>query len=107
MRLGEDTNTFATWLLSIGNGTFHCSEDECDNWIRLPSDLICNTDIVTAIYGENIITATDESIVSKIILSPTNSHAMEFNTKVLSRFLDWAPLGDFPLPEVGRLCRVP
>ena len=74
--------SFARWLLELGNGTLQCPDATIPNLIEVPQHCnIVQQDIVDAIFDD----MTNSNIVNMVILTPTNEKALDLNNKVLTK----------------------
>ncbi|XP_043482109.1 uncharacterized protein LOC122511114 [Leptopilina heterotoma] len=84
IRLCNDDKDFNLWLLEVGNGKSNNFFEEENQAKLLPSEIICNSDIVTEIYG-NEINPNELDIHEKVILAPRNNDVFELNNEILER----------------------
>ncbi|VDL81296.1 unnamed protein product [Nippostrongylus brasiliensis] len=75
---GEDWHEF---LLSVGSG----DANDADSRVTLPVNLMCETDIVTSVFGAAIEPGNVYSLAELAILAPKNSHVHTINTDALRR----------------------
>ena len=72
----------AAWqafLLQIGSGETNNS----DGRVAIPTEYMCEGDIVDEVYGEIIEADDTDALADKAILAPTNASVFEINEKIL------------------------
>ncbi|XP_053101885.1 uncharacterized protein LOC128323190 [Hemicordylus capensis] len=75
---------FSKWLITVGSGDTPRIEGLPENIIEIPSNIICRTDIVKEIFGEQIQVQNIQHIARRSILCPKNSDVDTINDQVLS-----------------------
>ena len=83
-RADANEEFFKNWSLRIGDG----EEPTLNNTslIQLPSEVVCENNIVFDIFGENIISIKDIDRYSMhVILTPNNQDSLEINDVILKR----------------------
>ncbi|CAG8707261.1 25611_t:CDS:1, partial [Gigaspora margarita] len=83
MHVDNNQDNFAHWLLQLGNGLL----STINNKIQLPSKCIV-TDLITNVFGENILEQTFESLYKKVILCPTNKECLTLNKEIIYKLPD-------------------
>ena len=84
-RLNNTDQSFKQWLLDIGDGTFKNQLEEDLEITEIPSELQYNDDIISGIFGNNMIATEDNSVNNKAILTTNNSDVLEINEKILEK----------------------
>ena len=84
MRTGPGEEEFSKWLMKLGNGEIASTEND---EIELPISCILgnNSNLVDAIFGQNISVENISNLCNRIILCPKNEHCLLVNEEVLQR----------------------
>ncbi|UYV82699.1 hypothetical protein LAZ67_22000600 [Cordylochernes scorpioides] len=77
--LGE----FSAWLLKLGNGELTNDLGLDSDTFEIPSERVCNGDLVKKIYGDKLLPSDFEQYTDKAILCPRNVDVDDINNRVL------------------------
>lgn len=86
LRLQTKNYKFKNWLLNIGKHQNVSKFESENNVIEIPSELICNADLITGING-NEINGNDPSLEEKIIILSLNVDILKLNEDIMHRML--------------------
>ncbi|UYV66626.1 hypothetical protein LAZ67_4002382 [Cordylochernes scorpioides] len=79
----EITKEFSAWLLKLGNGELTNDLGLDSDTFEIPSEMVCNGDLVKEIYGDKLLPSDFEQYTDKAILCPRNVDVDDINNRVL------------------------
>ncbi|UYV71951.1 hypothetical protein LAZ67_9001304 [Cordylochernes scorpioides] len=74
---------FSAWLLKLGNGELTNDLGLDSDTFEIPSEMVCNGDLVKEIYGDKLLPSDFEQYTDKAILCPRNVDVDDINNRVL------------------------
>ncbi|UYV64526.1 hypothetical protein LAZ67_3001100 [Cordylochernes scorpioides] len=74
---------FSAWLLKLGNGELTNDLGLDSETFEIPSEMVCNGDLVKEIYGDKLLPSDFEQYTDKAILCPRNVDVDDINNRVL------------------------
>ncbi|UYV73269.1 hypothetical protein LAZ67_10002412 [Cordylochernes scorpioides] len=74
---------FSAWLLKLGNGELTNDLGLNSDTFEIPSEMVCNGDLVKEIYGDKLLPSDFEQYTDKAILCPRNVDVDDINNRVL------------------------
>ncbi|UYV66793.1 hypothetical protein LAZ67_4002871, partial [Cordylochernes scorpioides] len=74
---------FSAWLLKLGNGELTNDLGLDSDTFEIPSEMVCNGDLVKEIYGDKLLPSDFEQYTDKAILCPSNVDVDDINNRVL------------------------
>ncbi|UYV73006.1 hypothetical protein LAZ67_10001495 [Cordylochernes scorpioides] len=74
---------FSAWLLKLGNGELTNDLGLDSDTFEIPSEMVCNRDLVKEIYGDKLLPSDFEQYTDKAILCPRNVDVDDINNRVL------------------------
>ncbi|UYV63730.1 hypothetical protein LAZ67_2005450, partial [Cordylochernes scorpioides] len=74
---------FSAWLLKLGNGELTNDLGLDSDTFEIPSEMVCNGDLVKEIYGDKLLPSDFEQYTDKTILCPRNVNVDDINNRVL------------------------
>ncbi|CAG8494158.1 10169_t:CDS:2, partial [Cetraspora pellucida] len=80
MRINENQDNFADWLLRLGDGSLPALDDE----IEIPPRCIVSGDLIYDVFGEHLSKHDLENLYEKVILCPTNKECLTLNEEIHS-----------------------
>ncbi|UYV67509.1 hypothetical protein LAZ67_5001003 [Cordylochernes scorpioides] len=75
--------TQPSWLLKLGNGELTNDLGLDSDTFEIPSEMVCNGDLVKEIYGDKLLPSDFEQYTNKAILCPRNVDVDDINNRVL------------------------
>ncbi|XP_053566967.1 uncharacterized protein LOC128656828 [Bombina bombina] len=75
---------FSNWLLQLGQGSLNSSEGLPEDFVEIPSKLICHDCIISEIFGKRLLPSDLHSFSKKAILCTKNCHVYQINEHVLN-----------------------
>ncbi|UYV66499.1 hypothetical protein LAZ67_4001899 [Cordylochernes scorpioides] len=79
----SDEHEFSAWLLKLGNGELTNDLGLDSDTFEIPSEMVCNGDLVKEIYGDKLLPSDFEQYTDKAILCPRNVDVDDINNRVL------------------------
>ncbi|UYV83807.1 hypothetical protein LAZ67_X000215 [Cordylochernes scorpioides] len=83
LREGLQLSEFSAWLLKLGNGELTNDLGLDSDTFEIPSEMVCNGDLVKEIYGDKLLPSDFEQYTDKAILCPRNVDVDDINNRVL------------------------
>ncbi|UYV81456.1 hypothetical protein LAZ67_20001240 [Cordylochernes scorpioides] len=74
---------FSAWLLKLGNGELTNDLGLDSDTFEIPSEMVCNGDLVKEIYGDKLLPSDFEQYTDKAILCPRNVDVDDINKRHL------------------------
>ncbi|UYV68988.1 hypothetical protein LAZ67_6001920 [Cordylochernes scorpioides] len=74
---------FSAWLLKLGNGELTNDLGLDSDTFEIPSEMVCNGDLVKEIYGDKLLPSDFEQYTDKAILCPRKVDVDDINNRVL------------------------
>ncbi|UYV69181.1 hypothetical protein LAZ67_6002683 [Cordylochernes scorpioides] len=74
---------FSAWLLKLRNGELTNDLGLDSDTFEIPSEMVCNGDLVKEIYGDKLLPSDFEQYTDKAILCPRNVDVDDINNRVL------------------------